>query len=345
MKKHKKIIIISSVILIFVIVLIFIFIWKENRNYEFSLKKEEFIYELGKTISSDVSNYVAGDLLNKKDYIISSNKLELKDGDLILKNEEYVPVGKYEVEISNGKKSKKFIIKIVDTIAPQFEDAIDVITLNEGAENIDLKSYFTVKDYSDVFLEVKGDYNLNSPASYNLTIEAKDEYGNFSSHDFILEVGKKEEQIDDNSNENNISNNNNSVNNNNINNNSSMENNKVNENTTIGYKKDVSNLYVSQLNSYRKANGLSELPVTSEAQNEADRRAKELVTNYSHSGSGYGFGEIIGYGDVGGDFITAWKNSPSHNATILREQCTAIAASVYESNGIWYAVVVFKMNY
>lgn len=226
MIKHKKIIIISSIVLIFVIALIFVFIWKENKNYEFSLKKEEFIYELGETISGDVSNYIDGDLLNKEDYIISSNKLELKDGNLILKNEEYVPVGKYEIEISNGKKSKKFIIKIIDTTAPQFKDAIDVIKLDEGTENIDLKSYFTVIDYSDVFLEVKGDYNLNSPASYNLIIEAKDEYENFSSHDFILEVEKKEEQIEDTSNENNISNNNNSVNNS-INNNSSTENNKL----------------------------------------------------------------------------------------------------------------------
>ena len=90
---------------------------------------------------------------------------------------------------------------------------------------------------------------------------------------------------------------------------------------------------------------MSVLPNTSETQSEADRRSKEISINYSHDGAGYGFGENIGYGRIGSDFITAWKNSPSHNATMLREQNVAMAVSVYEVNGMWYAVTSFKMNY
>ena len=111
------------------------------------------------------------------------------------------------------------------------------------------------------------------------------------------------------------------------------------------YRKDISDMYVRQINEYRIAKGLAELPVTIESQNEADRRAKEIVNNYSHDGSGYGFGENIGDGSICSDFFTAWKNSPTHNAAMLREENRAIAASVYEANNKWYAVVVFRMNY
>ncbi len=142
---------------------------------------------------------------------------------------------------------------------------------------------------------------------------------------------------------NNTSNNKNNTLNSNNNNNSSNQNKKPV--SSDGYKKSVADSYITQINNYRKENGLLELPVTSEAQAEADRRAKELVSNYSHDGAGYGFGEIIGNGGVNSDFITAWKNSPSHNASMLREQNVAMAASVYEYNNHWYAVVSFRMNY
>ena len=102
---------------------------------------------------------------------------------------------------------------------------------------------------------------------------------------------------------------------------------------------------MNKINEYRKNNNLSILPVTSEAQNEADRRAKEIVSNPTHEGSSYGFGENIGGGGIGTDFFTLWKESFSHNNAMLREQNTAIAVSIYQYNNQWYAVTVFRMNY
>ena len=111
------------------------------------------------------------------------------------------------------------------------------------------------------------------------------------------------------------------------------------------YRRDVAEQIVNKINEYRKNNNLSILPVTSEAQNEADRRAKEIVSNPTHEGSSYGFGENIGGGGIGTDFFTLWKESFSHNNAMLREQNTAIAVSIYQYNNQWYAVTVFRMNY
>ena len=111
-----------------------------------------------------------------------------------------------------------------------------------------------------------------------------------------------------------------------------------------GYNREAANQVLQKINDYRVSQGRNALPVTDQAQAEADMRAKQIITNFTHNSS-YGFGENIGNNVVGYDFFTAWKNSWSHNNAMLREQCTAMAVSIYEKDGMWYAVVSFKMNY
>ena len=108
------------------------------------------------------------------------------------------------------------------------------------------------------------------------------------------------------------------------------------------YRTDISNTYFSQINAWRKQNGLEPYPHTAEAQAEADRRAMELVKEYKHDAS-YEFSENIGHGGAGSDFFQAWKASPNHNGSMLeRTMFTAMAVSVVEYNGHWYAVTSFR---
>ncbi|MCI8850663.1 MAG: hypothetical protein HFE82_03865 [Erysipelotrichaceae bacterium] len=108
------------------------------------------------------------------------------------------------------------------------------------------------------------------------------------------------------------------------------------------YRTDISNTYFSQINAWRKQNGLEPYPHTAEAQAEADRRAMELVKVYKHDAS-YEFSENIGHGGAGFDFFQAWKASPNHNGSMLeRTMFTAMAVSVVEYNGHWYAVTSFR---
>ena len=111
------------------------------------------------------------------------------------------------------------------------------------------------------------------------------------------------------------------------------------------YRTDISNTYFSQINAWRKQNGLEPYPHTAEAQAEADRRAMELVKEYKHDASS-GFSEYIGHGGAGFDFFQAWKASPGHNGAMLEESMfVAMAVSVVEYNGRWYAVTSFTMYY
>lgn len=342
MKKILKIMI--PMILILIIFLVVLFGVTKDK-YKIELKQNEFIYELGEEVSSDVSTYLkdANTTKNIKQYSLSSDSLDIKDNKFIKGNMDFIPVGEYKVKVSNNKEDKDFIIKVSDSIAPEFTSSKDVIEIEETNEDIDLKSYFETKDYSVVELSIEGEYDLNKIGEYSLKIVAKDESNNTSEKEFMLKVTKK--VVPTSQHQSSPKSNSNSNSSNSGNNNVQVNSQSSQPVSSDGYKYDVATAYVNQVNAYRKANGLSELPVTAEAQTEANRRAKELVTYYSHDGAGYGFGEIIGHGSVGGDFMTAWKNSPPHNAAMLREGNTAIAASVYEHNNHWYAVISFRMNY
>lgn len=325
--KKKTIIIISFITIIFLVGLILIF----HKEEKIELKQESFIFEYGDDIINDVSYYLkdADSTKNIKDYKLTNNIKKNSETGLIEPDE-------YTLKIKYKKQEKTFKIIIKDTKAPIFTKYEDKISLIQDSEDVDLTKYFIAEDLSDVILSVEGSFDISKVGEYNLKMIATDKSGNKTKKDFIVEVKEKEKIPSTPL----VSNNSKNTSNANPSGNS-----KDVPKIVERYRKDISDSYVRQINEYRKSKGLEELPVTTEAQTEADRRAKEIVDNYSHDGSGYGFGENIGDGSIGSDFFTAWKNSPTHNATMLREQNRAIAVSVYEANNKWYAVAVFRMNY
>lgn len=328
MKNKKKIIItISLITIIFLVGLILIF----HKEEKIELKQESFIFEYGDDIINDVSYYLkdADSTKNIKDYKLINNLKKNNETGLI-EPDEYTLTIKYKKQ----EETLKVIIK--DTKAPIFTKYEDKISLIQDSEDVDLTKYFIAEDLSDVILSVEGSFDISKVGEYNLKMIATDKSGNKTKKDFILEV-KEKEKIPSTPPVSNDSKNTSNTN--------PSGDSKDVPKIVERYRKDISDSYVRQINEYRKSKGLDELPVTTEAQIEADRRAKEIVDNYSHDGSGYGFGENIGDGSIGSDFFTAWKNSPTHNATMLREQNRAIAVSVYEANNKWYAVAVFRMNY
>ena len=333
--KNKKLLI--AVIMVMIIVFLVGLILCLKTKDKIELKQNTYNLEYGDDIVKEISFYLkdANSTKNIKDYelVYDINK-NTETG--LIDTGEYVIKIKYKKQVAEGR----MIIK--DTVAPKFSKAEDVIELEKDNMDVDLTTYFKVEDLdNDIKLNIEGQYDLFKIGEYNLKIIASDSSNNHTCKDFILKVKEKEmPKTTNNSKEQPTAQTNTSKNNNTNSNNSNDTNQKLER-----YRKDISDMYVRQINEYRIAKGLAELPVTIESQNEADRRAKEIVNNYSHDGSGYGFGENIGDGSIGSDFFTAWKNSPTHNAAMLREENRAIAASVYEANNKWYAVVVFRMNY
>ena len=347
--KKKIILIIAMILIVFLVG--FVVLYKDTDNIK--LKDNQFIFELGKEISAEASYYLqdADSTKNIKDYKLSSKILKNIDNKFVLDDTNIVDVGEYEIEVIYKKKSQKFILKVVDTTSPEFIKFEEKLKYEQNTDISELESKFEATDLTDVKIIIEGEYDSTVPGEYEVEVIAVDESGNKTNRKAVIEITKKEEPKKETviPNTNNSSSNNSSSSNNNHNSNSTNNSqSNSSSNTTESsprFRKDISDQYIIKLNEYRKANGLNELPVTAAAQAEADRRAKEIYTYYSHEGVAYGFGENIGEGSVGVDFFVAWKNSPSHNAAMLREQNTAVAASVYEINNHWYAVMSFKMDY
>lgn len=118
-------------------------------------------------------------------------------------------------------------------------------------------------------------------------------------------------------------------------------------------KTEVYNL----VNQYRSENGLSELSYRRDLESVADLRAKEIVTNFSHTrpngtscftavteaGITYtAVGENIAYGQKSAsEVMTGWMNSSGHRANILSSKYTGIAVGLYQKNGVKYWVQLF----
>lgn len=347
-----------------------------NKKEDISLQSEEYVFEYGEKVCSNVECYLkdAGSTKNINEYELDIKKLSIKDDSFVSEDLDYLDVGEYELAVIYKDKRKNFIIKVIDTTSPEFVELNDSITLEQNSVDVDLTSFFSAKDLSEVSIKIEGEFDLSKVGEYHPKAIATDNHNNYSEKEITikvvdLEAAKKDGIVSKNlkgevyksaamveyeKNKNKPTNNSNqttskkpttSSNNNAKPSSGNSTTNKSNTTSEPKYRKDISDSYVSQINAYRKANGLSELPVTSEAQAEADKRAKEISTYYSHDGAGYGFGENIGNGGIGSDFFKAWKNSPSHNAAMLREQIVAMAVSVYEVDGMWYAVTSFRMNY
>lgn len=109
---------------------------------------------------------------------------------------------------------------------------------------------------------------------------------------------------------------------------------------------------VRLVNAERAKVGLSALMVDSAANAAAQVRAREIVSNFSHTrpsgascftalreaGVNYrGAGENIAYGQPSAQaVVNAWMNSPGHRANILNAQFTSIGVGHHVQNGTHY---------
>lgn len=374
----KKKFIIGIIIGVIVILSLVGFIILKNKD-TLKVKETVFTFEMGEKVPFE-SKYYLQDSMSKK--VIDGSEIKFKNSYSInqdnneLKTEgmEYLNAGTYDVIINYKNKSVSFAIKVEDTTKPEFEDFKEVIILEQNSLNVDLTKFFKAKDLTDVTIVVSSDYDLSKVGEYIVTVRATDQHNNTETKESKIKViqyediknneltpdlsgtiYKSQKRIDEENkpkeqhNSSGTTNPNNSpstkpkapTTNSNTNNNNKPSNNNV---SVATYRRDIANQYIQRINQYRVENGLSELPVTSEAQAEADMRAKQIVDNYGHNSS-YGFGENIGKNVAGFDFVEAWKNSWSHKNAMLREQNTAMAVSIYEKDGWWYAVTSFRMNY
>lgn len=246
-------------------------------------------------------------------------------------------------------------VEIKDTKNPEIKLKKETVEITEGDKFDPASNIESVKDPIDGEIKksnvnkitkngyiITSDVKTDKAGKYTVKIIAYDVNGNKAEHSYKVTVKEKPKKTDTPINP---------PTSNNQGNAGGNQSNKGKGNGTSGgntsqekphYRTDISNTYFSQINAWRKQNGLEPYPHTAEAQAEADRRAMELVKEYKHDAS-YEFSENIGHGGAGFDFFQAWKASPNHNGSMLEESMfVAMAVSVVEYNNHWYAVTSFR---
>ena len=337
---------IGGAIIILILIIIFVISQMDQVKVDFKLK--ENVIEYG----SDPSK-IEWEKLSET----NGNKITVKEFDT-------KKVGQTDIvfTVCLDDTCKEFTeqVEIKDTKNPVIKLKKETLEITEGDEFDPVSNIESVKDPSDGDIKksddkeltkdgyiIKSDVNAKKAGSYTVKVTAYDVNGNKAEQSYKVTVKEKPKEPDipvntpTNNNQSNTGGNQSS-------NGGGSSTNGGNGNASGGntaqekphYRTDISNTYFSQINAWRKQNGLEPLPHTAEAQKQAERRAMELISNYAHDTSMWG--ENIGMGSVGYNFFEAWKASPGHNAAMLEDSMyDGMAVSVVEYRGQWYAVTVF----
>ncbi len=110
------------------------------------------------------------------------------------------------------------------------------------------------------------------------------------------------------------------------------------------------------VNQARIANGIPALTWELQLVDEADIRAMELATKYSHTrpdGTAWYtvnetmvWGECVSKGEArhsAENVVTAWMLRPCHKAVILEPRLHSVAVSCYQANGYYYVAAEFGL--
>lgn len=349
-KYGKERIIIASIIIVVILLLIGIwYIMRENhkqkilKNIDLEFKENIYI-EYGQE-KMDFDEYIKKKIGNPET-VLPTNKINTKS----LGKKEFI----YKISKEGYYKEKTLSIEVKDTKGPLINFKEDSMTLNYN-DKFDSKSNIeSVKDSIDGdiphveeakeknYYLIEGNVDTSKPGDYKIKIIAVDKNMIKTEKEYMIHVNEeKHEEVSIPNSTGNIKN-------------SSIGNNNPSE--QIRYRTDIATTYVTQINAWRVQNGEPALPVSAKVQEEANRRAVDLISYYSHDGCGSGFTENIGHGTPNFDFFTAWKNSPGHNRTMLQgiistvhpalniQSFSSFAVTVIEYQNKWYAVTSFELN-
>lgn len=179
----KKKIILIVILVVFVVLISGGIVFINSKRMSYKIEKNIEINIFDKVYNTDyIKNIKNCKIISKKE-LIDTSKLGTISVSLKLNN------------YFNKTKKVTYKIKVIDKEAPTitFNDKLSV----EEKGEIDLLKDVSATDNSkeEIKVEVVGDYDLNTPNTYELEYVAKDSSGNEKREKFTLEVTKKVEVV------------------------------------------------------------------------------------------------------------------------------------------------------
>lgn len=201
--KRKKNII-GSLVVILLLGCIGVYVLTKN-NSTLILTTNSINVELGQVVSTDVSDYLDYNKVDKKivsdivknaetknnfEYVVIESKDE--NGNIISKEEkDYPKVGNYKIDFSYKKENKTIKVEVVDTTAPIITapDTIDVIQFTD-LSTFNFAELLQVTDYSDVndwSIDISN-VDVNTVGQYKIKLSINDVAKNKAEKDMKINI-------------------------------------------------------------------------------------------------------------------------------------------------------------
>ena len=170
-KNHKN----KFLILIFIIVIIcLITTFLIITNNPIHLKEKTKTLEYGKTLSTNINDYIDTEQTNKD--IVSDIKIDISKIK-IEENKEYPAIGEYEIIFSYKDKEETLQLKVTDTTKPVFKDFKEEVKFTRDCKPSaeEFSKMYTAEDLDSVTITVddsKVDYSKDG--EYVATVKAID---------------------------------------------------------------------------------------------------------------------------------------------------------------------------
>lgn len=336
---------------------------KKHIELKEEYKKEDTAIdvELGDMPSLDVKDYL---IENTTEEMLENTELtihEIKDGNIVSDAIDtsaegyFLPIGEYQLNLTNESDVLSLKIIVTDTTAPKFIKSTKELEYEEGTEKVDLTAEFEAEDLSELEITCEGEVDFNTSGKYTIRVIATDASENKAEVECVVTITKKTVATKPSEGGSKKPSSGGTNNGNSSNNSSSGGSSSGNDYQPMKdhYRNDFANQVFKLINQKRAANGLPPLSHNGYLQGIANERSVEIVDNFSHDGFQNRFGytspysEIIGEGyTTPADVVYGWMNSPGHRGAILYEKNLSMAASCYvtDDGNYFHWVVLFEYD-
>ncbi len=201
-KTSSKIIVI---ILAIMLIIGLVYYSKKDESSVLVLLNDTIEVEYGNTISLEAKDYIDTKQIDEEiissiqvttDAINETKTTTNENGENIVTEYDYPPVGEYTVTISYKQEQAFVNVNVVDTTAPIFDNLDSTYTLEKGSK-MDL-SNISATDLSDVTISINDEnVDYDNVGSYKATIIAADSYGNKTEVEITIEIVTDENDSDE----------------------------------------------------------------------------------------------------------------------------------------------------
>ena len=155
---------------------------QEDGTADKLLKQDTFVIEYGEKMPSELEYFV-------KDSAIDAENMKIEIEYENENQQDFPRFGEYSGKLTYKDVEETFVVEVKDTIAPEFVDFKEEISVQKNAKGFEAKNYFEAKDRDrETRIRSEGNYDLKKVGTYTVKVSAIDSSGNKTTKETKVKV-------------------------------------------------------------------------------------------------------------------------------------------------------------